>query len=64
MPTSATNISTNTHTHNLSHQIICTPTEHDSATTSLITDPENQWHQLAECYTRTALYNWWEQLFG
>jgi len=54
MPPSATNISTNTHTHthtyNLPHQNLRTPTEHNSAATSIITDPENQWHQLAECY--------------
>jgi len=55
-PRASTNDGTNTHTHNLPHQIIRTSNKPDSSAASLITDPENQWHQMAERYKEYTVY--------
>jgi len=42
----------------LPHQIVHTPTKPDSSATSLLLlIPENQWHQLAQCYKDYT--GWW-----
>ena len=64
MASSATNISTNTHTHitclikSYVHQLNTTVQQHHLLLIQKISG--TNWQNV----TRTALYNWWEQLFG